>query len=520
MANKPKTMLQVRRILQLLKEGTSKRQVAKIMHISRNTVDTYTNKFSTTGKSLEELYSLSEGDLCALITTQPKQISPNDPRSEDIESRMSYFLGELKKRGVTRELLWREYLQEVPDGYSYSQFCDRLSVYLERSELVMHFDHKPAYQVQFDFAGGKFTCVDTETGELTSYPVLVFVLPYSGFTYAEALPNASQEQVFKAMNNCLQYLEGVPGCARSDNMKQFVYKSNRYEPVFSELCNQWALHYNITLMATRVGKPKDKPSVEKGVDLTYKRLYAPLRNMRFSGLNEINHHFRKQLEIHNRLPMQKREQSRYDVFTRDEKPLLKPLPMELFEIKHTTKAKVQKNYHVILGEDWHQYSVPYQLHGKRVTIIYDSSEVEIYLDRNRVALHRRSYRRHGYTTLKEHMPEKHRRYHEMLGWDGPYFLKQAGKIGINTREAFQLILNSKVFTEQTYNSCLGILRLANQYGDERVEAACRRALAGNHVTYRIVNNILSNNMDQLPLSEPTLFTLPEHENLRGAKTYK
>lgn len=518
MANKSITMLQIRRILQLLKEGVSKREISRITKISRNTIDLYAGKFVASGSSLEELCSLTEGELSERFIN-PVKSTVVDSRSEDLELRMKFLLGELRRTGVTRDLLWREYLAEVPEGYGYSQFCDRLSVHLERSELVMHFDHEPGKLVQFDFAGDNFTYPDATTGEIFSLPVLVFVLPYSGYTYVEVLPNAGQEQVFKAMGNCMDYFGGVPISAKSDNMKQFVAKSNRYEPAFNELCEQWAFHYGVALVAARVRKPRDKPSVEKGVDLAYKRLYAPLRNDVFYGLADVNNSFRLQLDIHNRLPMQKRTYSRYDRFIQDEQPKLRALPADSFIIKHTAEAKVQKNYHVILGEDWHQYSVPYQHHGKQVTIVYDCTEVEIYLDRKRIALHKRNYQRHGYTTLKEHMPEKHRQYHEMRGWDGPCFLKKADEIGPSAREAIDRILSSKVFTEQTYNSCLGIFRLAGTYGNGRMEAACKRALSGNHVSYRVMNNILVNNLDQLSLPEPTLFSLPIHENLRGPEAY-
>jgi len=518
MANKPISMLQIKRILQLLNEGISKREINRLTKASRNTIDLYAEKFTTSGSTLEELCLLSEGALSERFIN-PVKPTALDPRSEDLESRMNYFLGELRRTGVTRDLLWREYLKEVPDGYGYSQFCDRISIHLERSELVMHFDHEPAKLVQFDFAGDNFTFGDATTGEILSLPVLVFVLPYSGYTYVEVLPNAGQEQVFRAMGNCMDYFGGVPISAKSDNMKQLVTKSNRYEPAFNELCEQWAFHYGIALVAARVRKPRDKPSVEKGVDLAYKRLYAPLRNDVFYGLADVNNRFRLQLDVHNSLPMQKRTYSRYDRFVQDEKPRLHALPADSFIIKHTAEAKVQKNYHVILGEDWHQYSVPYQYHGKQVTIVYDCTEVEIYLDRKRIALHKRNYQRHGYTTLKEHMPEKHRQYHEMRGWDGPYFLRKADEIGPAAKETIDRILASKVFTEQTYNSCLGIFRLAVTYGNGRMESACKRALSGNHASYRIINNILVNNLDLLSLPESTLFSLPSHENLRGAEAY-
>jgi hypothetical protein len=383
----------------------------------------------------------------------------------------------------------------------------------------MHFEHKPGEFMQVDFAGTPMHYINRDTGEIITCPVLVCVLPYSGKMYVESLRNAKNEYLFAAMGNCTNYLGGVTRNILFDNMKQVVAKSNRYEPSFSELAQQWALHNGTNFVTARVGKPKDKPSVEKGVDMTYTRIYAPLRNKQFYSLEEMNHHILKQVELHNKTFLQKRDYSREDRFNIEEKEHLKPLPAEPFTIKHTTHAKVQKNYHVILGEDWHQYSVPHVYIGKQVKIIYDSTEVEIYLGLQRIAIHRRSYRRHGYTTLQEHMPEKHQRYMEMRGWDADYFIKRAKQVGENTAWVIEKVLSSKAFPEQTYNACLGILRHEKKYSAVRLEAACKRAHGSTVVNYKIISNILKNNLDKQHDTQLEI-RLPDHENIRGAGSYK
>jgi hypothetical protein len=209
-----------------------------------------------------------------------------------------------------------------------------------------------------------------------------------------------------------------------------------------------------------------------------------------------------------------------DRFIQDEKPILKPLPEEPFILKHTSMAKVQKNYHVILGEDWHQYSVPDQYIGKQTKIIYDSDEVEIYLGLQRIAAHKRDYRRHGYTTLKEHMPEKHKKYQETKGWDADFFLRKGKELGKCSFEIMRRILESKTFTEQAYNACLGLLRLSDRYGKDRLENACKRATGSPRVSYRLIDNILSNNLDKQIEDQTELFTsISDHENLRGPQAY-
>ena len=384
----------------------------------------------------------------------------------------------------------------------------------------MHFDHKPGERVQIDFAGKHLSYIDNLTGEIISCPVLVCVLPYSGYSYVEALPSASQEHLFSALGRCMSFFGGVPQNALSDNMKQFVFKSNRYEPLFSITCEQWSVYYSTSLSATRVAKPKDKPSVENLVHLTYMRIYAPIRNQIFYSLRELNEQILKYLHQHNRMPLQKRSYSRYERFVEEELPLLRALPSEPFIIKHTASAKVQKNYHIIMGEDWHQYSVPYQYIGKETKLVYDCDEVEIYLGLKRIAIHKRNYRKHDYTTLPEHMPEKHKKYHETRGWDTDYFLGKAKDIGENSFVIMDRILKARTFTEQAYRACQGLLRLSTLYGNDRFENACKRAVAAHRVNYGLINDILKNNLDLQTEDPLDLFTyIPDHGNIRGPEAY-
>jgi transposase len=519
MANKTITMLQIRRILQLLYDGKSKRQIAKDVSISRNTIDDYEGKYLLSGQLLPALLKLSDHALWEALNPSGIIKKENNPRYEYLIEKIPDFIKDLKKPGVTRQLLWHEYQLEYPAGYGYTQFCQHLSDYLQRDRATMHFEHKPGEFMQVDFAGTPSHYINRDTGEIITCPVLVCVLPYSGKMYVESLPKATNEYLFTGMGKCAIYLGGITRNILFDNMKQVVTKSNRYEPSFSELAQQWALHYGTNIVTARVGKPKDKPSVEKGVDMTYKRVFAPLRNKQFYSIEELNHHILKQVDLHNNTFLQKRDYSREDRFNIEEKEHLKPLPAEPFTIKHVTYAKVQKNYHVILGEDWHQYSVPHVYIGKQVKIIYDGTEVEIYLGLQRIAIHRRSHRRHGYTTLPEHMPEKHQRYMEMRGWDADYFIKRARQIGENTAWVIEKVLSSKAFPEQTYNACLGILRHEKKYSAVRLEAACKRAHGSTVVNYKIISNILKNNLDKQCDTQLEI-RLPDHENIRGAGSYR
>jgi transposase len=521
MANKVITMHLIRTIIQSLERGYSLRHISRELKLSRQAVTLYASRLQNCNYSLTELRQLDDASLALIVySSQDSPASKEDPRKAYFISRIPYFLSELKRTGVTRLLLWQEYYKENQQGYAYTQFCVLLSQHQKIQDVSMHLEYKPAEVMMVDFAGDKISYTDKDTRQIIECPVFVCILPYSGFSYAVALPDASIPQVVKALNQCLQYFQGVPFSLKTDNMKQIVSKSCRYEPLFTEVMQQWALHYNIDLVAARVCKPKDKAAVENEVKLVYQRLYAPLRHELFFSLEQVNAAFNKQLLWHHDQLFQRKNYSRKDLFESQEKKLLLPLPAGIYELKHSVVAKVQKNCHITLGEDWHHYSVPYQHIGKEVKAVYDTDIVEVFLQHQRIALHKRSYKPHGYTTAKEHMPRGHQHYFEQKGWTPQYFLGQAEQAGPCSYQYMQGALNNRRFTEQTYNTCRGLLRLAREYGADRFEAACKRALPGATFGYRIIHNILMGNLDKEPPAQGDLFQIPVHDNLRGPEAYQ
>ena len=512
-------MLQVRRILQLRSQGKSNRDIARELHKSRTTVNDYVRRITESGRDIQQLLELSDQELSSHLQACCPPV-PADSRLEDLMNRQQYLIAELQKRHTTRMVLWEEYREQVPDGYGYTQFCEHLNRYLLPQKAVMHLEHEPAAEMMFDFAGDKLPLADKETGEISYHPVLICVLPYSAFTYVEVLPSARREPLLKALNNAFSYYGGVTRSAKTDNMKQFVKKANRYEPAFDELAEQWSVHYGCSLLAARVRKPRDKASVESHVNVAYNRIYAALRNKIFHTIEQANEAFWEQLDHLNARKMQRQNYSRRDRFILDEKPLLQPLPSAPFIPKTKVVAKVQRNYHVTLGEDWHHYSVPHTFLGKTVQIVYDLQDVEIYLDLVRIACHRRNYRKNGHSTVKEHMPPNHRFIASIKGYDPEYFLGKAARIGSCTYRVVEKVLEQKRLVEQTYNSCMGIFRLGEKYGSERLEAACKRALTGYKVTYTLVRDILERNLDKAAVQVELFGTIPDHENIRGSASYQ
>ena len=512
-------MLQIRRILQLHSNGKSNREIARELHLSRDTVNEYIRRLTSLGKRPDDLLLLEDEELSSVFYKEPTPL-PSDWRLLDLQNRIPELCDELQKPHTTRMILWEEYRRKVPEGYGYAQFCEHLSRYLQTRKAVMHFEHEPAASMMFDFAGDKIPVVDRQTGEITLCPVLVCVLPYSAFTYIEALPSAKRGYLLKALDNALIFFGGVPQSAKTDNMAQFVKKSNRYEPTFEELAEQWALHYGTTLMASRVRKPRDKASAESHVNVVYNRIYAALRNRVFHTLAELNQALWQELEKFLDRNFQRREYSRRARFLQHEKNLLLPLPAEPFMSKSKIQVKVQRNCHITLGEDWHHYSVPFCYIGQSMGIVYDTDNVEIYLNTTRIVAYRRDYTRNGYTTLEDHLPASQKHYMKIKGYNREYFLEKAGTIGSQTARVLERILDQKIFVEQTYNSCLGVLRLGEKFGNDRLEAACNRAMEGYKVSYMIIKNILDRGLDKAPLEQNHFGQLPDHDNIRGEQAYQ
>lgn len=519
MAGKRKTMEQIRNILREKINGTSIRAIARHSGVSRNTIKGYIRIIESAGYSLQGALALDDEALMGLLYESHKP-SSIDTRHSNFQQELPLYVAELRKRHVTRQILWEEYRQENPEGYGYTRFCHYLNQYIGTKDVTAIFSHRPGEKIMVDFAGDKLSYIDKESGEVIDCEVLITALPFSSYIYAEALVSQKQEDFVKGVNNAFLYLGGVPQSVLCDNLKSAVKKANRYEPAFTELIDQLALYYQTTFMATRVRKPRDKATVESSVRITYQRIYGKLRNTQCYSLKELNAMIRIELEALNARNFKGKDYSRNDVFQKHEQPLLRPLPSNMFEVKKTVLAKVQKNYHIILGEDMHQYSVPWRYSGKKIKVVYTSDTVEIYYEHTRIALHTRNYRRHGYSTLKEHMPENHKAIMEQKGWDASYFLRQALKTGTSTHKAIAQVLESRSFPEQTYNACLGILRLGGKYGQDRLEAACNLVLQGPRINYGIINNILNNNMDkQQKNTAAQEFKTPDNENVRGPQNY-
>ena len=509
MANRRVSMRKIRELTRLYEEcGLSNRQIARALKICHPVVGQYLVNLKASRLTYQDIKAMSDDEVMEIIEKGRQRKSE---RYGILFQQFDYLLKELKKPGVTLELLWQEYKQKCPAGYAYSQFCYHFQVWRGLSSLTMHIEHKAGETMFVDYTGKRLTITDELTGKVREVEVLVAILAASQLTYVEATETQKKEDWVRANENALQYFGGVPQIIVPDCLRSAVTKADRYEPDINPLYADFARHYGTAIVPARPGSPKDKALAEGAVKITYRRVFAPLRNETFYSLEELNQAVRDRLEEHNNMPFQRMKISRRELFEKTEKELLKALPPQRYELKNFRRLKVPSGYHIEIREDNHYYSVPWQYRGKRVTVIYTTRTVEVYHNNMRIAWHKRE-KQAGYTTLKEHLPPKHRFYLECTPKE---MVSQAEAIGGEVKALVEEILDNHRSPQQALRVCMGIISLCRRYGPERVNQASKRALEFNSHSYKVVRRILEKGLDRLKEDPLSSWALPSHKNIRG-----
>ncbi len=406
MANKLTDMSKVRKVLNLHHQGKSKSFISRYLTLSRNTVKKYIALYSVLKMSINDLKEKSDSELEQLFSHNQQEVLT--PKQQALYKFFPYVERQLKKTGITRQHMWREYIAKHPDGFKSSQFGMYYRRWSQKVNPVMHMNHKSGDKMFIDYAGKTLEIVNLNSGEVKQVQFFVAILGASQYTYAEASMSQKKEDFVASVENALHFFNGVPAAIVPDNLKSAVTKSHRYEPKLNETFQDFAEHYDTTILPARAYKPRDKSLAEGAVKILYQRIYPVINRQVFHNLRDLNKAIWKELETHNNAKLTGRPTSRYQLYIEDEKAHLKPLPVERYEIKKQAMATVMLNGHVLLGEDKHYYNVPYQYIRKRVKLLYTSSSVEVYYKYNRIATHKRELRPYNYTTNSEHLATTHR----------------------------------------------------------------------------------------------------------------
>lgn len=251
-------MLRLRQTLQMLSNGTPQSTICATVHCSKRLVSHYRKIAMATGKGYQELLEIPDNELSAIFMPSQNQIKM-DRRLDELERMMPQIIKRLSRKHANVQFVFEDYYQkECPQGYGYTQFKKHVASYREKNDYSYHNQYEPGEEWQIDFAGDALYLRDSSSQEKQKLVVLVCVMPYSNLPFMMALPCATTEWFFYGLNKGLEFMDAVPHIAKSDNMKQWVTKSDRYSLTFSDANLEWALYYGIEPTACRVRKPRDK----------------------------------------------------------------------------------------------------------------------------------------------------------------------------------------------------------------------------------------------------------------------
>jgi transposase len=509
MAGRRLSMRKIKEVLRLnWDQGLSARQIAGSCGMARSTVKEFLNRAQVAGLTWPLSPDIDDQVLENLLF--PKTPEPIDRAAPD----MGPIHRELRQPGVTLQLLWFEYKEQHPDGYQYSQFCHLYRHWAKKLDYGLRQEYRAGEKVFVDFSGQRIAVTNPATGEITRHSLFVAVWGASNYTYAEACPSEDLPSWINAHVRAFQFFGCLPKVLVPDNPKVGVAKPCRYDPELNPTYQEMAHHYGLAVIPARVRKPKDKAKVEAGVLIVERWILAVLRNRTFFYLSEANQAIRELLITLNRRPFKKIPGSREELFLALDKPAARPLYAP-YVYAQWAKARVNIDYH--LEVQGHYYSAPYPLVHEQVDVRLTSTTIEIFFKNKRVASHVRSFLKGRFTTLPEHRPPNHQNY---LKWTPERIIGWTQKIGPHTALVAQEILKSKEYPEQGFRACLGLIRLADRYSSQRLEAACLRASQIKSHSYKSIKSILKTGLDgQTLMAEPKPLIL-NHPHIRGQEYYR
>ena len=487
-------MVKYREILRQRAMGISIRNIAFSCKCSTATVVTVVDRAKARGLEWPLPEEMNDAAIRAVI--YPREPKPDASKAEIDHERVDK---EMERPGVTLMVLWSEYcdaaLASGKEPYMYSAFCQKHRSWAAANKVAMHIERKPAQEMQVDYAGDTMAVLDLDAGELLKVYVFAACLPYSGELYAEGFYDMKEESWVEAHVHAFAFYGGSVPIIVPDNLKQGVVKNTVEELVVNEQYRRMAEHYGCAIVPARPRRPRDKGAVEMGVRVIEQRAMAPLRDRVFTSLAQLNEALMDKVREINARPFQKRDGSRDEVFIRQEKPLLAPLPGKPYEMVTRKTATVNFNYHVAFDGSW--YSTPFSFVKREVEVCATKSAVWVVCDGERIAMHRRLHGPRGsYSTNPEHMPDSHR---DFVEWDGDRFRSWAREIGPSCEEVVDAILKSRKIEQQSYRSCRGVLSLAKKHGKGMLEQACAKALSYSpRPSYKMVKSLIAKMAESVP----------------------
>lgn len=511
-------MFTIRQILRLYASGKGTKFISQSTGIARNTVKKYLYRYVLSEKTIEQIESMSDAEMSRLFLIKEPIVVVNK-RLSDLESMLPSLAAMLKKRGITKGMVYAHYKVQYPDGYKHSAFLERINRFMQIGKPSMKMTHKAGDKLFVDFTGQKLHMVDELTGEISELEVFVAILGCSQLTFVMAVHSQCKEDFILGCERALHFFGGVPQAIVPDNLKSAVTKASKYEAQLNDSFAAFAEHYQTFGFPTRTYKPKDKALVEGAVKIIYTTIFSKIDQTVYHKLDQINKDILIHLEAHNNTRLTGESYSRMQQFIELEKQTLQPLNPYLFEPMTTQLSTVNKYGHVLLSVDKRYYSVPYKLIGKRLKIKYTTTRLEVYDENEVVAVHDRFLGKGTkYITIQDHLATQHKYLAE---WNPQKFMATASSIGEAVAQYIAKILAREMYPEQSYKSCSGVLSFAKRVGNTRLINACKRADGFGIYNYGIIDQILRSKADAIPFEDEIPNPeMPSHENIRGQDYYE
>ena len=501
--------MKVVEMLRLAEMGLSIREIHQSSGCAKSTVYDTIKRCQEKAIDYKKAASMTDEEL-------QTHMFPSLNGSRKPEPDWEYIHAELTKhKNLNLQFMWEEFRADTPNGIGYTQFCLKYREYRKSKgkQVTMHQERVAGESLQVDWMGDTLECVmDSKTGIKSEAHFFIAVLGSSGYPFVEAFPDERLTHWMRANVDALEYYGGVPKVITPDNCTTAIKRPRYYEPVINSAYWEFALHYKVAILPARVKKPKDKSLVENSVGWLETWLLGKLRNQYFFSFAELNMAVMEYVSELCDKQYKKREGTRRSVFEQEDKPMLRPLPEQRYEIADVLSKKLGDNYH--LEYNGFYYSVPYTLLGEQLIIRATDLSIEILkaADHKRVAVHRRHYKGSKYVSDPNHMPANHRAIYEQRQFDGERYKQWAKDIGDNTFHVINEILTNGPIEEQGYRACMAILQFSKTYGSYRLESSCRKARKLGSCTYTTIKNILKNGTEESSAkAKPT----PRHDNIRG-----
>ena len=247
-------MRQLRQTLRLhLEARLSLRECARVLGISKTTVGAIVSMARVAGVEWAVAQSLTDEELEARV------YRPAVPRSSrHLEPDFAYIHQELRRPGVTLQLLWEEYQRGNDLAYKYTAYCVKYRAWAASLKRSMRQTHLAGEKLFVDYAGQTMPIVDAATGEIRRAQIFVAVLGASNYTYACATATQTAADWVGSIIDALEFIGGVPRLIVPDQPRALIARPDSYDPIPGRLVQEFSSHYDVAVLPARPGRPRDK----------------------------------------------------------------------------------------------------------------------------------------------------------------------------------------------------------------------------------------------------------------------